>query len=130
MYCTYEQYRAAGGSMTAEEFAVWGPRASRMMDRMTMGRIKRRTADLPEEVADAVADACAQIADALKEQGRIRRSSGSGGRASANTDGYSESYASAAEAEAGIRQTVYSILSAALGDDPYNLLYLGVGECY
>lgn len=124
MYCTYDQYIDLGGTMMEHEFAVWGPRASRKIDQLTMGRAKRHKDDLSEELADA----CAQIADLLK-RGSDYRDSDAHWLASANTDGYSESYISAADAEANTQRAVSEALAAALGNDPYNLLYQGVGGC-
>lgn len=124
MYCTYDQYIELGGSMMEHEFSVWGPRASRKIDQLTMGRAKRHADDLSEELADA----CAQIAGLLKREADYRDSDG-GRLASANTDGYSVSYLSAADVEANTRRAVCDVLANALGNDPYNLLYQGVGGC-
>lgn len=125
MYCTYEQYRTFGGSMMPHEYAIWGLRASRMIDRLTFGRAKRHKDDVPDELADA----CAQIADILK-RGADYSKSDKAMLASANTDGYSASYISAADAEANTQRAVSEALASALGNDPYNLLYQGVGGCY
>lgn len=124
MYCTYEQYLELGGSMMEHEFSIWGPRASRKIDQLTMGRAKRHKDDLPEELADA----CAQIADLLK-RGADYSKSKEARLASANTDGYIESYISAADAEANTQRDIYAALADALGNDPYNLLYQGVCGC-
>ena len=127
MYCTYDQYISLGGSMTDAEYAVWGPRASRVIDRLTFGRIKR--CKLPDEVMEAIADACAQIADLMQVQDKARRKSYAGALASANTDGYSESYVSASDAAQSAEIAAGAILADALGDDPCNLLYAGVCGC-
>lgn len=124
MYCTYDQYIELGGSMMEHEFSVWGPRASRKIDQLTMGRAKRHADDLSEELADA----CAQIADLLKRWADYSKSDAAR-RVSANTDGYSESYISAADAEANTQRDIYAALANALGNDPYNLLYQGVAGC-
>lgn len=124
MYCTYDQYRTFGGSMMPHEYAVWGPRASRVIDRLTFGRAERHKDDVPDELADA----CTQIADLLKQEADYIGSKDSR-LASANTDGYSESYISAEDVGTNTRRAVSAALADALGNDPYNLLYQGVGGC-
>lgn len=124
MYCTYDQYRTFGGSMMPHEYAVWGLRASRTIDRLTFGRAERHKDDVPDELADA----CARIADLLKQEADYIGSKDSR-LASANTDGYSESYISAEDVGTNTRRAVSEALAAALGNDPYNLLYQGVGGC-
>lgn len=124
MYCTYDQYIDLGGSMMEHEFSIWGPRASRKIDQLTLGRAKRHKDDLSEELADA----CAQIADLLK-RGADYSKSKEARLTSANTDGYIESYISAADAEANTQRDICIALADALGNDPYNLLYQGVCGC-
>lgn len=120
MYCTYEQYIEKGGSMTSKDFEVWGFRASRMIDAVTMGRAKKYA----EFVQDELADACARIADIMKQNSECQAKSLN--LASSSTDGYSESYISAEAAERNVKRSIYSALSEPLGDDRYNLLYAGV----
>ena len=38
LYCSYDQYAAAGGSMTEQSFTVLCARASRLIDGLTFGR--------------------------------------------------------------------------------------------
>lgn len=124
IYCTYEEYTAKGGSMRLEEFQVWSLRASRKIDSLTMGRAARYT----EKLKDELADACGQMVDVMKQGADYRQSSGM--LASASNDGYGESYRTPTEVEQSLQSTLYQILSDALGNDPYNLLYRGVCGCW
>lgn len=121
LYCDYATYSAAGGSMSAEQYSVWGPRASRKIDELTLGRAEGHAADLKTELADA----CGQMADAMKAQAYARTASA--GLAGVNVDGYSESYIAPADLTRAAKRTLYGILSDALGTDGYGLLYAGVG---
>ena len=38
LYCDYDTYSAMGGTMSAEQYGLWGPRASRKIDELTLGR--------------------------------------------------------------------------------------------
>ena len=82
IYCTYEQYQAMGGSMAEEDFSLWGPRASRKIDQLTMGRAARYA----QQQKDELAEACGQIADILHNAQASRVSSGA--LVSASNDGY------------------------------------------
>lgn len=42
LYCSYDQYAAAGGSMTEQSFTVLCARASRLIDGLTFGRAEAR----------------------------------------------------------------------------------------
>lgn len=124
IYCTYEQYQAMGGSMAEEDFSLWGPRASRKIDQLTMGRAARYA----QQQKDELAEACGQIADILRNAQAALVSSVA--LVSASNDGYSESYRSPEEMETACQNAVYRALSNALGNDPYNLLYRGICECW
>lgn len=124
IYCTYEEYTAKGGSMCLEEFQVWSLRASRKIDNLTMGRADKYASELKDELADA----CCQMADIMKQAADYRRSGGT--LASASNDGYSESYRTPTEVEQSLQSALCQILSDALGNDPYNLLYRGVCGCW
>ena len=65
LYCTYDQYAAAGGTLDEAAFAPLAARASRLIDRMTFGRAAGHAAAC-EGCAEALADACIQIIDAAK----------------------------------------------------------------
>lgn len=121
VYCDYAAYQAAGGTMSAEQFATWGKRASRLIDHLTFGRASHHA----EALADELADACARIADVLMNRAAAEKNAVSG-LSSASNDGYSESYTNAGEAAKASASACYRILEEALGCDPYNLLYAGV----
>ncbi|WP_418710695.1 hypothetical protein [Allofournierella sp.] len=122
LYCNYETYTAQGGRMTAQQYGVWGPRASRKIDELTLGRAPAHAQDCAEELADA----CAQLADLLLLQ-ESRRQAGAGLLvASATTDGASETYLTGAQAARAVEQAAWDILAGALGGDPFGLLYRGI----
>ena len=89
LYCDYDTYAAMGGAMSAEQYGVWGPRASRKIDELTLGRAEGHAADLKTELEDA----CSQMADAMLQQSNARSRSAGGLLTAASNDGYSESYA-------------------------------------
>ncbi len=124
MYCDYDEYRALGGQMSAEQYAVWGRRASRKIDALTLGRADARAKDLHDDLADA----CAQIADLLLRAQQTLLNACGGAIASVTTDGYSESYAQDASARR-TEQACAQLLANALGDDPYGLLQRWVCPC-
>ena len=99
LYCDYDTYTAMGGAMSAEQYGVWGPRASRKIDELTLGRAEGHAADLKTELEDA----CSQMADAMLQQ----------------------SYAAVGAAGRAAAGALYDILSDSLGTDPYGLLYRG-----
>ena len=104
--------------LPAEHSQRWTGRASRLIDRLTMGRAAVYAEALQEELDDA----CIQIAELLYLQSRGGLLSG------ANNDGYSESYATGT-ATTGHAAQARAVLAAALGADAYGLLYRGVGLC-
>lgn len=60
LYCTYDQYAAAGGTVPETEFGVLCSRASRIIDAATFGRAESHAAGC-EACREALADACTQI---------------------------------------------------------------------
>mgnify|MGYP002087013498 CR=1 FL=1 len=64
LYCTYDQYAAAGGTVPETAFGVLCSRASRMIDAATFGRAEHHAAGC-EACREALADACAQIVGLL-----------------------------------------------------------------
>lgn len=64
LYCTYDQYTAAGGTVPEAAFGVLCSRASRMIDAATFGRAESHAAGC-EACGEALADACAQIVGLL-----------------------------------------------------------------
>lgn len=122
-YCTYAEYTAFGGSLSGDVFDVWAERASRLIDRLTLGRAKYY-ADL---VSEELADACARLVDMLAAQDKAQANSAYGALSSASTDGYSESYAAGTgQGQSASSAAAYSILRDALGADLYGLLWQGV----
>ena len=57
LYCDYDTYSAMGGTMSAEQYGLWGPRASRKIDELTLGRAEGHAADLKTELEDACSHA-------------------------------------------------------------------------
>lgn len=118
LYCTYDQYAAAGGTVPEAAFGVLCSRASRMIDAATFGRAESR-----EACREALADACCQII------GLLAAASAAGavpGAASVSNDGYSVTFGSNASVTAATRQEAYEIIRTALGADPHGLLYRGI----
>ena len=64
LYCTYDQYTAAGGTVPEAAFGVLCSRASRMIDAATFGRAESHAAGC-EACGEALADACTQIVGLL-----------------------------------------------------------------
>lgn len=121
LYCTYDQYTAAGGMVPETAFGVLCSRASRMIDAATFGRAESHAAGC-EACREALADACTQII------GLLAAASAAGavpGAASVSNDGYSVTFGSNASVTAA-RQEAYEIIRTALGSDPHGLLYRGI----
>ena len=96
LYCTYDQYAAAGGTVSEAAFGVLCSRASRMIDAATFGRAEPHAAGC-EACREALADACAQIV------GLLAAASAAGavpGAASVSNDGYSVTFGSNASVTA------------------------------
>nr|DAP88972.1 MAG TPA: Head Tail Connector Protein [Caudoviricetes sp.] len=124
LYCDYDAYRSLGGQAEESEITHWLLRASRKIDQLTYGRAERHAEDLTEVLADA----CAQIADAMRT-GSEARDGGMRGLASVSNDGVSESYSAYGDAMKAQEREYYRILRDALGMDEYGLLYVGVYPC-
>lgn len=123
VYCdfsTYQKIRGPAAGDTADEWAIFATRASRVIDRLTHGRAKLYTAELEDELADA----CAQIAELLCRRQQIYANGL--GLASATSDGYAESYADPLQASQATERACYAALANALGEDRYGMLYAGV----
>ena len=115
LYCTYDQYAAAGGTLDEVAFAPLAARASRLIDRMTFGRAEGHAAAC-EGCAEALADACIQIIDAANAVPP--------GVSSVSNDGVSMTFTSGALAER-LAAEAQAILANTLGSDPHGLLYRG-----
>ncbi len=120
LYCSYNQYRDLGGQMTAEEYDVWGPMAAGRIDALTLGRAGTHRDRLEQELALANA----LMADRM-QVGSTAAQTGLG-LASANNDGYIESYRAGSDLRRDQTGALTDILRDALGADPYGLLWRGV----
>lgn len=122
LYCTYEQYTAAGGTVPETAFGVLCGRASRMIDAATFGRAESHAAGC-ERCREALADACGQIVGLLAAASAVGAVPGA---QSASNDGWSVTFGSNASVTAATRQEAAEILCTALGADPHDLLYRGL----
>ena len=122
LYCTYDQYAAAGGTVPETAFSVLCSRASRLIEAATFGRAERHAAGC-ESCRDALADACGQIINLLAVASAVGTAPGA---ASVSNDGYSVTFGSNASVTAAARQEAYEIIRTALGSDPHGLLYRGI----
>lgn len=122
LYCTYDQYAAAGGTVPETAFGVLCSRASRLIDAVTFGRAESHAAGC-ESCRDALADACAQIINLLAVASAVSTAPGA---ASVSNDGYSVTFGSNASVSAAVRQEAAEIIRTALGNDPHDLLYRGL----
>lgn len=121
LYCTYDQYAAAGGTVPEAAFGVLCSRASRMIDAATFGRAESHAAGC-EACREALADACGQIV------GLLAAASAAGavpGASSASNDGWSVTFGTGS-VSAATRQEAAEIIRTALGNDPHDLLYRGI----
>lgn len=122
LYCTYDQYAAAGGTVPETAFGVLCSRASRLIEAATFGRAERHAAGC-ESCRDALADACGQIIGLLAAASAVSTAPGA---ASVSNDGYSVTFGSNASVSAAVRQEAAEIIRTALGADPHGLLYRGI----
>ena len=122
LYCTYDQYAAAGGTVPETAFSVLCSRASRLIEAATFGRAERHAAGC-ESCRDALADACGQIINLLAVASAVSTAPGA---ASVSNDGYSVTFGSNASVSAAVRQEAAEIIRTALGNDPPDLLYRGL----
>lgn len=122
LYCTYDEYLAAGGAVPEAAFGVLCSRASRLIDSATFGRAEAHAAEC-EDCRQMLADACAQIVDLFAAQAAVGAAPGA---ASVSNDGYSVTFGSNASVTAATRQEAYEIIRTALGSDPHGLLYRGI----
>lgn len=118
-YCTYLEYQAAGGAVSEAAFGVLCQRASRLIDRITMGRAERHCADC-ESCRVLLADACAQIVDLLAAQSAVGNLPGA---SSVSNDGYTVSFSGSVSAQ--MTAEAHWLVASALGADVHGLLYRG-----
>jgi len=120
LYCTYDQYQTAGGTLDEAAFTPLCFRASKLIDRATFGRAESH-AGVCAGCAALLADACVQIVDAMSA---AQSACAVPGASSVSNDGYSVTFASGALSER-LAAEAQGILSNALGNDPHGLLYRG-----
>ncbi|MEJ3688971.1 hypothetical protein WF787_03295 [Faecalibacterium sp. HTF-76H] len=121
LYCTYDQYAAAGGTVPEAAFGVLCSRASRMIDAATFGRAESHAAGC-EACREALADACTQIVGLLAAASAVGAVPGA---SSASNDGWSVTFGTGS-VSAATRQEAAEIIRTALGNDPHDLLYRGI----
>lgn len=121
LYCTYDEYQAAGGTAPEAAFGVLCSRASRLIDSATFGRAEAHAA-VCESCRQMLADACAQIVDLLAAQLSVGAAPGA---QSVSNDGWSVSFSANSSLSAAVRTEAWHVLENALGADPHGLLYRG-----
>ena len=122
LYCTYDEYQAAGGTVPEAAFGVLCSRASRLIDSATFGRAETHAAEC-EDCRQMLADACAQIVDLLAAKLAVGAAPGA---QSVSNDGYAVTFAANTSLSAAVRFEALNVLEAALGADPHGLLYRGI----
>lgn len=124
LYCTYDDYQAAGGTLEQDAFAPLCVRASKLIDRMTFGRAEAH-AMVCERCAGDLRLAAVQIIQMLSQTEAAKTSTGyAPGVSSISNDGYAVTFADGALAERTAAEA-RSILAECLGSDPHGLLYRG-----
>lgn len=121
LYCTYDEYQAAGGTVPEAAFGVLCSRASRLIDSATFGRAEAHAAEC-EDCREALADACGQIISLLAAASAAGAVPGA---ASVSNDGYSVNFSANSSLSAAVRTEAWHVLETALGADPHGLLYRG-----
>ena len=123
-YLTYEEYQSYGGKLSETAFPAAELRARKQMDRLTASRVAAMET-VPEEVRLAMMSLIranqATAADTLADNPLIQ---------SFNNNGYSESYGSAADQLAVIRESAegeaVALLYGVTDDRGTPLLYRGL----
>lgn len=124
LYCTYDDYQAAGGALEQDAFAPLCVRASKLIDRMTFGRAEAHVM-VCERCAGDLRLAAVQIITLLGQTEAVKTSTGyAPGVSSVNNDGYAVTLADGALAERTAAEA-RNILAECLGSDPHGLLYRG-----
>ena len=126
LYLSYEDYRGKyGGLLLEQQYAVFGARASAVIDRLTLGRAEPALEAHPDLIGP-LETACFQIADTLYSRHMAFQRAVRGIGAAAATDGYSEQYLDAQAARRAAEVGCRDLLRDALGADVYGLLYQGL----
>ena len=121
LYCTYDEYQAAGGTVPEAAFGVLCSRASRLIDSATFGKAEPHAA-VCESCRQMLADACAQIVDLFAAQAAVGAAPGA---ANVSNDGYNVNFSANSSLSAAVRTEAWHVLETALGADPHGLLYRG-----
>ena len=99
LYCTYDQYQTAGGTLDEAAFTPLCFRASKLIDRATFGRAEAHTKGCAD-CAEALAMACASIVQSLERAEAARAATGyAPGVTSVNNDGFAVTFSDGALAE-------------------------------
>ena len=126
MYCNEKDFQrfaqAFGCSMSWDDYAaIWGQRAARKIDELTLGRAAGHREDLAAELAEAECSIALILREhdtALADMVML---------SSASNDGTAEHYRPYKELHETRAHRIRQALTTALGSDPYGLLYQGVG---
>lgn len=124
MYLTYDEYRACGGTMAEGDFPLAEFRARKRIDYLTNGRV-----EVMEKIPEAVKLTMMSIIRADAAVG-VNAQADAPLVASFSTDGYSESYGSAAERtetlEKQLNAEVQRLLHGVKDNNGVPLLYRGI----
>lgn len=122
-YLTYDEYKAYGGTLTPAAFPPMELKSRKRIDYLTDSRVQNMEA-VPEAVK-----LCAFALIGMKEVVGVEAQATNPAVTSFNTDGYSESYGNALNADAARQQMnklVGEYLYGERDDDGVPLLYRGV----
>ena len=126
MYLTYEEYQSFGGTLSANEFVLQEFKARQRLDYLTASRIKNHMAEVPQEVK-----LCILSLITLQTKTSTEAITANPLLSSFNTDGYSESYGSAADQVALLTQQcnreIQTMLWGVKDDTGTPLLWRGCG---
>ncbi len=122
IYCTYDEYQAAGGSLEASAFDVYAARASRLIDGITFGRAEAHVEEC-DRCKAALSDACVQVIQILTA---VAANDYAPGVASVSNDGYAVTFSSTSGMTASVQGEARDIIRSCLGNDPHGLLYRGI----
>lgn len=122
IYCTYDEYQAAGGNLEASAFDVYAARASRLIDGITFGRAETHVEEC-DRCKAALSDACVQVIQLLAA---VTANGYTPGVASVSNDGYAVTFSSTSGMTAGVQGEARDIIRSCLGNDPHGLLYRGI----
>lgn len=126
MYLTYDEYQEYGGTLSQAEFTLAEFQARQRLDYLTASRIKNHMAEIPNEVKMCIMSMIG-VQTKTSADGLIANPLLS----SFNTDGYSESYGSAADQvaliEKQLNKTINTLLWGVKDDTGTPLLWRGCG---